>query len=51
MVDSSFGIIKKHPGKINFNISRYRKRINTSTVFFLFFTLMPENFLYKEFVY
>lgn len=37
MVGSSFGIIKKHPSKINFNISRYKKRINTLTVFFLFF--------------
>lgn len=37
MVGPSFGIIKKHPDKINFNISRYKKRINTLTVFLLFF--------------
>lgn len=37
MVGTSFGIIKKHPCKINFTISRYKKRINTLTVFFLFF--------------
>ena len=51
MVGSPFGIIKKHPGKINFNISRYRKRINTLTVFFLFFYVNVLQLFYDNFVY